>query len=135
MPKRVIAAAIDAGFPAANLEQLIPAVIGAATGVPDAFATVKGATPAVQAATLTAYRGAYGYAFKRVFWATIPFGVIAIIAACFVLDSSKYLTNHTAVHMEKDTIGGRTVTQVQHTEDVERHDGLEKVEHGTNKRL
>lgn len=124
MPKRVIAAALQAGFPESNLEQLIPAVVGAATGVPNAFATVDGATPEVQAATIKAFRGAYGYAFKRVFWATIPFGVIAIIAAFFVLDSSQYLTNHTAVRMEKDTIGGRIT---QHTEDIETRDAPEKV--------
>ncbi|ETI23080.1 hypothetical protein G647_04876 [Cladophialophora carrionii CBS 160.54] len=114
MPKRVTAAALAAGFPAANLEQLIPAVVGAATGVPNAFGAVEGATPEVQAATLAAFRGAYGYAFKRVFWATIPFGVIAIVAACFVLDSSQYLTNHTAVRMEKDTVGGAAARSGQH---------------------
>lgn len=126
MPKRVIAAAVEAGFPAANLDQLIPAVVGAATGVPGAFGAVEGATPEVQAATLKAFRAAYGYAFKRVFWATIPFGVIAIIAACFVLDSSQYLTNHTAVRMEKDTIGGRTVG---HAGDVEGRVTAGKLEH------
>ena len=50
----------------------------------------------------------YGYAFKRMLRATIPFGVIAIVAACFALDSSQYLTNHTAVRMEKDVIIGST---------------------------
>ncbi len=85
---------------------------------PNAFAAVEGATPEVQAAALKAFRAAYGYAFKRVFWATIPFGVIALVAACFVLDSSQYLTNHTAVRMEKEAIGGRRT----HVGDVERKD-------------
>jgi hypothetical protein len=124
MPKRVIAAALENGFPSANLEQLIPAVIGAATGAPNAFADVDGATPDVQRAAIKAFREAYGYAFKRVFWATIPFGVIAIVAACFVLDSSQYLTNHTAVRMEKDTIGGRTLG---HSDDAEHRGTAEEM--------
>jgi hypothetical protein len=50
---------------------------------------------------------AYAYAFKQVFYSSIPFGIIAIICACFIKDSSQYLTNHTAVHMvgEKATHG------------------------------
>ena len=128
MPKLIATAAIAQGFPAANLEQLIPATVGAATGVPHAFAAVEGATPAVQAAALAAFREAYGYGFKRVFWATIPFGVFAIIAVCFILDPSQYMTNHTAVRMGKDVVGGHT----HHVEFGAKHSmekGAQQVQH------
>ena len=38
------------------------------------------------------------------FYTTIPFGCVAIIAALFVADASKYMTNHTQVHLEKDIL-------------------------------
>jgi len=102
---RIAEAAIAEGYKAADLELLIPAVIEAAVGVPGAFATVPGVTPAIQAATLHAFREAYAYAFQRVFYATIPFSVMAFIAALFIKDASDYMTNHTAVVMERNALG------------------------------
>jgi len=110
---RVSAAALSLGYPAADLPFLIPAVIETGSGIPGAFATVPGVTPAIQAATAEAFREAYAYAFRRVFWSTIPFGVLAIIAACFVRDPSKYLTNHVAVHMEKEVFAQDHVSEKQ----------------------
>lgn len=77
-------------------------------GVPAVFNAIPAATPAVQAATATAFKEAYSYAFQRVAYASVPFGVIAIIAAIFIKDPSVYLTNYTAVHMEKEVISGKT---------------------------
>jgi hypothetical protein len=85
-----------------------PAVIENGVGVPSVFNAIPAATPAVQAATATAFKEAYSYAFQRVAYASIPFGVIAIIAAIFIKDPSVYLTNYTAVHMEKEVISGKT---------------------------
>jgi hypothetical protein len=104
---RISDAALSLGFPAADLEALIPAVILNGSGVPGAFADLPAATTEIQTATANAFREAYAYAFRRVFWATIPFGVCAIIAACFIRDSTKYLTNHVAIHMEKEAIPHR----------------------------
>jgi hypothetical protein len=101
---RISKAALVHGYPASDLEALIPAVLSAGAGISDAFAKVPGATPAIEAATAQAFKDAYAYAFQRVFWSTIPFGVLATIAACFVIDPSKYLTNHVAVHMEKEVV-------------------------------
>ena len=102
---RITKAALANGFSAANLATLIPAVADNAVGVPHAFAKVPGITPAVEAATGKAFKEAYAYAFQRVFYSTIPFGVIAIIAGVFVNEASTYLTNHTAVQMEKNVLG------------------------------
>ena len=35
---------------------------------------------------------------------TIPFGVIALAIAFVISDSSKYLTNHTSIRMERDVL-------------------------------
>jgi len=105
LASRISAAALSLGYPANDLSLLIPAVIETGSGIPGAYATVPGVTPAIEAATAEAFREAYSYAFKRVFWSTIPFGVLAITAACFIRDPSKYLTNHVAVHLEKEVLG------------------------------
>jgi MFS family permease len=103
---RVSKAALSLGYPAADLKTLIPAVIKSGSGVHGAFTNVSGVSPEIEAATAQAFKEAYAYAFRRVFWSTVPFGVLAIIAACFLIDPSEYLTNHVAVHMEKEVIGG-----------------------------
>lgn len=102
---RISEAATSLGYPTADLDVLIPAVIEAGNGIPHTFVKVPNVTSAIEAATAQAFKEAYTYAFQRVFWSTIPFGVLAIIAACFMVDPSEYLTNHVAVHMEKEVIG------------------------------
>lgn len=102
---RVASAALANNFDARNLGALITAVADNALGIPDAFADVPGVTPAIEAAAATAYREAYGHAFRMVFYATIPFGVAAIVCALFIQDAGEYMTNHTSVHLEKEVIG------------------------------
>jgi hypothetical protein len=106
---RILKAAAANGFHgnAEATEALIAAVTKNAQGVPEAFAKIQGATPALIHATSEAYKSAYAYAYQRVFYSTIPFGVIAIVAAFFIKDASEYLTNHTAVNMEKNVLGDR----------------------------
>ena len=102
---RIAAAAKASGYDIASLDVLIPAVNEAGVGVPDAFASVPGITAAVEAATLAAFKDAYAYAFKIVFYSTIPFGLIALVAALFISDVTRYMTNHTSIEMEKHVIG------------------------------
>ena len=94
-------AGISNGLDPSALSALVIATSSNAAGVPGAFAAVPGITPQIEAAAALAFREAYAYAFRRVFWASIPFGIIAIICAFFILDPSAYLTNHVAIHMEK----------------------------------
>lgn len=101
---RITQAAVANGFDPSHLSQLIPAVHNAALGVPSAFIGVPGASLAVQDAVLEAFKEAYAYAFARVFYATIPFGIIAIIAACFIKDAGQFMTNHTSVALERDVL-------------------------------
>ncbi|KAJ4246881.1 hypothetical protein NW762_013433 [Fusarium torreyae] len=98
---KITAAALQEGFDPAGLGALIPATYTAILGVPGAFAAVPGISPAVETAAIQAFRNVYGDAFSMVFYVTIPFNVIVVILALFVKDPSKYLTNHTAVQMEK----------------------------------
>ncbi len=104
---RIIAAATKEGFKG-SLAQLVPAVIDNALGIPGALAKVNGVTPAIEAATFAAYRAAYGRAFQLVFLSSIPFSVLAVVAALFIKDASQYLTNHTAVVLEKNVLGSTT---------------------------
>ena len=106
---RIAQAAATSGFhaDAKTLQSLVVAAAEYTEGNPLAFSTIPGATSVVISSTVEAYKLAYAYACQRVFYATIPFGVIATIAACFIKDPSKYLTNHTAVRLEKDVLGRR----------------------------
>jgi hypothetical protein len=93
---------IVAGFTPEEIQLLVPAAIKDNSGVPGSYAQLPQVSLAVQAAARQAVRDTYAIGFRRVFFATIPFGVIAIICACLILDPSIYLTNHTSVHMETD---------------------------------
>lgn len=95
-------AAVTDGFDPSHLGQLIPATVQAAAGVPFAFQSVPGMTDAIEASAIQALREVYAEAYRKVFYSTIPFGVVALGLALCMRDPSQYLTNHTAVHMEKD---------------------------------
>ena len=103
LPKRIAEAALAAGFKG-SVGALITAAVETGEGVPDAFASVDGITTAIEGAAMAAFSAAYAEAFKMVFYATIPFGVVGIVCALFIKDSSKYMTNHTHVHLEKDVL-------------------------------
>ncbi|KAJ9604531.1 hypothetical protein H2200_010644 [Cladophialophora chaetospira] len=113
IPKRLSEVAGTYNMSGEQLAALIPATVLNAVGVPEAFAEVPGITPAIEQAAAHAYREAYAYAFKQVFYSSIPFGVIAIICACFIKDSSQYLTNHTAVHMVREGAMGKNPGRVK----------------------
>jgi len=85
---------------------IIGATIENAVGVPGAFSEVPGITAAIEEAASQALKNAYASAFKTVFYTTIAFNVLALIAAFFIKDVSELLTNHTAIHLEKERIGG-----------------------------
>lgn len=102
--KNLAAAAIGAGYSPSNLGALIPAVIQNAVGVPNAFTGVPGINAAVISATGTAFKESYANAFRMVFYATIPVGLVAIVLAFWVKDCSHLLTNDVAVKQEKEVL-------------------------------
>lgn len=93
---------LAAGLDAEELRLLVPAAISSSLGVPGSYSKLPDISPAIQIAAEQAIRDTYAIGFRRVFYASIPFGVIAIACACFIKDPSVYLTNHTAVRMETD---------------------------------
>ncbi|KAK5453645.1 hypothetical protein LTR55_012154 [Exophiala xenobiotica] len=103
LPKRIIAAALAQCYKG-DLTALIGAVIETGNGVPDAFVSINGLTPAVERAALQAFSQAYAEAYRMVLYSTIPFGIIAVVAASFIKDSTKYMTNHVHVHLVKDVL-------------------------------
>lgn len=50
-------------------------------------------------AVVAAGQIAYSEAYKWVYYVSIAFGVISILASCFLGDISKYMTDHVAVVM------------------------------------
>ena len=82
IPTVVPKALLKAGLPVGSVTAYFEAI--AAGGTPEAFAAVRGATPAVQAAGAFAYRVAYLQAYRTIFYTSIGVGVIGIIATCFV---------------------------------------------------
>lgn len=94
IPEYVAPAATSAGLPASSLPQLFQGItLGNFTAVP-------GITPQVIAATGIAVRDAYVTTFHYVFYATIPFGVLLIVACVFVPDMDQYLHNNVAKRLQ-----------------------------------
>lgn len=110
---RIIAAALSAGFPADQLDELVPAVIETGMGIPGAFTNIPAATSAVIEATGQAFKTAYADSFKIVFLATIPFGVVALCAAYFLKDASHLLNNKVAIRQEKEVLASKTAQHAQ----------------------
>ena len=112
LAKNIAGAAIGSGFNPANLGKLIPAVIENAVGVPGVLKSVPGITAAVEEATAAAFKNTYGDAFRLVYYCTIPFGVIALVAAYFVRDPGHLMNNHVAVHQERMVLEHRKQKEI-----------------------
>lgn len=116
IPNLVPKAVVSAGLPAAS----VPAYFEAITlgGTPSALDAVKGITPAVEAAGALAYRHAYLQAYQTIFFTSIAFGVVGIVATCFVPNVGDQLTGNVAA-----TVQGRndekTVGDMHHHKAVD----------------
>ncbi|KAK0662892.1 putative MFS-type transporter C16A3.17c [Lasiodiplodia hormozganensis] len=122
--RNIAQAAVSAGFDPENMAALVPAVIENAVGVPGALQAVPGGvSETVAEATKTAFRETYAKAFRMVFYASIPFGVITTICAFWVEDPSPLLNSHIEVQMEKDVVAGKRFSvhggNVEHIERVD----------------
>lgn len=94
IPKNVIPAATGTGLPVSSLPALFQGItLGNFSAVPDI-------TPQVIAATGIAVRDAYVTTFHYVFYATIPFSVLLIVACCYIPDMDKYLHNNVAKRLQ-----------------------------------
>ena len=59
---------------------------------------IKG-VPGAYEAVVIAGQIAYAEAYKYVYYVSIAFGAVSIVAACFLGDISKYMDDHVAVVM------------------------------------
>ncbi|KAF1965332.1 MFS general substrate transporter [Bimuria novae-zelandiae CBS 107.79] len=101
LPKRIAATAAANGVASSSVVGLIEAVGLGILGVPGQAGAVSGVSVGVFEDCVRAARFAYAYAFRITWLASIPFGVVALLAAVAVRDPSKYFTNHVEVHLEK----------------------------------
>ena len=88
--KYVPPAAEGAGLPPSSLTQLFA---GIASG---SFVDVPGITPKIEAAVGGAVQHAYTHAFHYVFYCSIPFTILLVLAALFVPNMEEYLHNNVA---------------------------------------
>jgi hypothetical protein len=94
IPAMVTPAATGAGLPASSLPALFQGLtLGNFTAVP-------GINTDIIAATGIAVRDAYVRTFHYVFYATIPFSVLLIVACCFIPDMDKFLHNNVAKRLQ-----------------------------------
>lgn len=97
LPERILEYAIDAGLPQESGLEFISTFLTAPsnlTGIPGVTTTV------VQAATIGS-RWAYSEALAFVWYVSIPFGVLSVIACFFIGDVSRFMTNRIAVQIKE----------------------------------
>lgn len=99
--KRIVATATAGEVALSSMGELIEAVMLTLLGVPGQGAKLSSVPTDVFESSVRSARYAYAYAFRITWLASIPFGVIALLAAIAVRDPSKYFTNHVEVHLEK----------------------------------
>lgn len=95
LPAQVARYAIAAGLPATSAT----AFVGTFLTAPENITQVPGVTPAIIAAATTGSQWAYAEGLQLVWYVSIPFGVCAIIACCFIGNTSAFQTNRIAAHI------------------------------------
>ena len=96
LPAQVAKFAIGAGLPASSAVEFV----GTFLTVPANITRVPGVTPAIIAAATKGSQWAYAEALKMVWLVSIPFGVCAIVACCFLGNTSRFMTNRVAAHIK-----------------------------------
>jgi Fungal trichothecene efflux pump (TRI12) len=84
--------AVQAGLPVKSAEAFVLTYLTA----PANITSIPGVTPAVIHGAEVGTRWAYAESLKYVWYTSIPFGVLAIIASCFIGNITKYMTNRIA---------------------------------------
>lgn len=92
LPEYVGAAVIQAGLPAEDAMIFVETFLT----TPMAIASAPGATVGIIGAATRAQQEAYAYAFSYVWYSSIAFGVIAIVACGLLGNPRKYLTDRVA---------------------------------------
>ena len=95
LPVYLSKAVQKAGLPVAQIPKFITTWVAAPTTV----GSIQGVTPAVVAAATRATQEAYAFGFRYVWFASIAFGCLSIIACLALQSNSKFLTNRVAAHI------------------------------------
>lgn len=97
--RRVAAAAASRGVAGSSMGELMEAVALTLLGIPGQAAGLPGVSAEVFESCVRSARYAYAYAFRVTWLASIPFGVLALLAAIAVRDPSRHFTNHVEVRL------------------------------------
>lgn len=100
IPATVPAALVSAGLPESSIVSFIKAL---ALG-PASLAKVPGISPEITAAGLRAYKIANANSFRTVFFATIAFSSVALIASLFLPNFDNLVTKQVATTLGKEKI-------------------------------
>lgn len=87
--------AVKAGLPLTSAE----AFVGTLLTAPEKIMEIPGVTPEILQAAALGSRWAYADSLRWVWIATIPFGVVAIVACCFLPPTTKYMTGRVAAKL------------------------------------
>ena len=96
LPELVAEYAINAGLPVVSATEFV----GTFLTVPSNATNVAGVTPAILAAAVKGSQWAYSESLRMVWLTSIPFGVCAIVACCFIGSTGKFMTNRVAAHIK-----------------------------------
>lgn len=96
LPAQVAEFALGAGLPASSATEFVTIFLTA----PANITSVAGVTPAIIAAASKGSQWAFSEALRMVWLVTIPFGVAAIVACCFLGNTGKFMTNRVAAHIK-----------------------------------
>lgn len=91
LPKDVTSAAVNAGLP---LDSVAAAIEAASNGTAAAMAAVPGMNGAIGLAIADGVKTAWASSFATVYYSSLAFAGIAVIAAFFSVDIDKYMTNY-----------------------------------------
>jgi hypothetical protein len=93
LPEFVATYAVKAGLPVSEAADFVGTFLTA----PANITQVPGVSPEILAAATLGTRWAYAESLKWVWYTSIPFGILAIIACFFLPSIKKYQTNRVAV--------------------------------------
>ena len=95
LPLRIATYAIKAGLPLPSA----PLFVKAYLLDPKVLSKIPGVTPAVLEAAALGSRWAYSDSLAYVWYTSIPFGILAIVACLFLGNIRRYMTNRIAVDL------------------------------------
>lgn len=92
---------IAAGLPATSVKAFLSAI---SIGTPAAFAKVQGLTGEIETTGIAAYKVASSHAYQTVFYSTLVFSGLCIIAACMAPSVDDRMTDKVmaTLHRHKD---------------------------------